>query len=361
VVQPKPTLGVPPLDQLLDVFCAEAPPQAVPGARPGISLGRLNEHMGGDSEDGSPAPDFTGREFHAARWKPVVLELTSLMPASGKTSLLCYCAALAVLPRDRGGQGGAVVWFDTDGRFSATRLREVVLGIVDSSDTANEEEERRESLVQEALAHVHVFRPHSSRQVIDTLDYLPSYLLDNAAHLSMHRRLSLLILDSVTAFYWQDRYASETARFEHPAQPRDRPSRAAEFITRLKHVQKEFDCAIAYATSSPFKAMSRATLSSAANSDAPLEMKSASAWTRFATLTLSLSRVDVPRFPLHMSLDECLRDREKRQDVVARGRFVAEVDRSGIESWTANVKEAWRNMEAGGSFYFTNCAGVIMQ
>jgi Rad51 len=317
-----------------------------------------DEDVGGDGEDGSSAPDPTGWQFHASRWKPVIVELTSVMPASGKTSLLYYCAALAVLPRDQGGQGTAVVWFDTDGRFSATRLREVVLGVVGASSNANEE---RESLVQEALAHVHVFRPHSSRQLIDTLDYLPSYLLDATAHLSMHRRLSLLILDSATAFYWQDRYASETARFEHPAQPRDRPSRAAEVITRLKQVQREFDCAIAYSTSSPFKAVNKATHFSAANTDAPLEPRSASAWTRFATLTLSLSRVDVPRFPLHMSLEECLRDREKRQDVVARGKFAAEVDRSGFESWTADVKEAWRNMEAGGSFHFTNCVAGIMQ
>jgi Rad51 len=358
VVQPKPTLGIPPLDRLLEVFCALAQSQ------PEIWLGRSNEHVGGDGDDGSPAPDLPGLQFHPARWKPVVLELTSLMAAAGKTSLLYYCAAAAVLSRDHGGQGTAVVWFDTDGRFSATRLREVVLGIIGSSETADEEEveeEGKESLVQEALAHVHVFRPHSSRQLIDTLDYLPSYLLDGAAHSSMYRRLSLLILDSATAFYWQDRYASETARFEHPAQPRDRPSRAAEVITRLKQVQKEFDCAIAYSTSSPFKATNRATLPSAANSNAPREMKSASVWTRFATLTLSLSRVDVPRFPLHLSLEECLRDREKRQDVVARGKFVAEVDQSGIESWTANVKEAWRNLEADGSFYFTNCAGVSMQ
>jgi DNA-repair protein XRCC2 len=361
VVQSKPALDVPPLDRLLEVFCAEAQPQPVSGVRLGIYPGQPNEHVGGEGEDGSIVPDSTGWQFHAARWKPLVLELTSLMPASGKTSLLCYCAAVAVLPRDHGGQGGAVVWFDTDGRFSAMRLREVVLGIVGSSDTANEGEERSESLVQEALAHVHVFRPHSSQQLIDTLDYLPTYLLDGEAHLSMRRRLSLLILDSATAFYWQDRYASEAARFEHPAQPRDRPSRAAEVITRLKQVQKEFDCAIAYATSSPFKAMSKATHLLAAKSDAPRETTSTSAWTRSATLTLSLSRVDVPRFPLHMSLEECLRDREKRQDVVARGKFVAEVDRSGIESWTANVKEAWRNMEAGGSFCFSNCAGVIMQ
>lgn len=310
-----------------------------------------------EQEEG-PARHPTVLQAQQSAWKPVIVELTSSVPASGKTNLLYYVTALAVLPSDHDGQATAAVWFDTDGRFSATRLRQVVLGVISSSASS---EDDRESVLHEALTHVHVFGPQSSRQFIDTLDYLPSYLLDATAHSSIRRRLGLLVLDSATAFYWQDRYASETTRFEHPDQPRDKPSRTAEIITRLKKVQKEFGCAIAYSTSSTFSAVSKSTQLSAADTDAPQEPRSASAWTRFATFTLNLSRVDVPRFPSHMSLGESLMDREKRQDVVSKGKFVAEVDRSGSETWTAGVREKWSLIEAGGSFQFSIRTGVSVE
>lgn len=288
----------------------------------------------------------------------MVIELSSSRPASGKTNLLYYLTAQAVLPTTHGGQGTAVVWFDMDGRFSATRVQEVMLGVV-SLSTTNEDD--GEDVVQDALTHVHVFQPQSSQQLIETVDYLPSYLLDATAHSSIRRRLGLLVLDSATAFYWQDRFEAETARFERPNAPRDKPSRAAEIITRLKKVQDEFDCAVAYSTSLPFKAIVKVANLSAADTLAPQEPRSVSPWTAFAGLTLSLSRVEVPRFSSHMSLEECLRDREKRQEAVAKGRFVVEVDRSGSDRWTADVNEGLRRLKAGGSFTFNLGPVVVVE
>lgn len=239
---PTPSLGVPPLDRLLEVFCA--PVQAPPlSCRP---VSDDDEEPYRDGQDEGPTRQSTLLPMQISRWKPAIIELTSSRPASGKTNLLYYLTALAVLPTNHRGQGTAMVWFDTDGRFSATRLQEVMLGVVSLSIT---NEDDGESVVLDALTHVHVFRPHSSRQLIETLDYLPFYLLDSTAHSSIRRRLGLLVLDSAAAFYWQDRFEAETARFEHPDAPRDKPSRAAEIITRLKKVQDEFDCAIAYSTS----------------------------------------------------------------------------------------------------------------
>ncbi|ERF68891.1 hypothetical protein EPUS_04543 [Endocarpon pusillum Z07020] len=348
---PKPKLGIPPLDRLLEVFCAPAQRLAAPRCSSPHHEDDVDRH--GQDED--PATHSTFLNSQASRWMPVIIELTSSLPASGKTNLLYWITALAVLPSNHGGQGTAVVWFDNDGRFSAARLREVVVGTV-PSPTANEGsiggEDDRESLVLDALNHVHVFRPQSSRHLIETLDSLPSYLLDATAHQSMSRRLGLLVLDSASAFYWQDRYDSETARFQHPDQPRDKPSRTAEVITKLRDLQKEFDCAIAYSTSSAFTTMTKPALLSTSDPAAPQESWSASAWTRFANLTLNLSRVIVPRFPSHMSLKECLRNQEKRQDAVAMVKFLAEVDRHGSETWTAGVKEEWKKMEAASSFRF---------
>ncbi len=339
------------MDRLLEVFCAPAQRLAAPrwsSPQHVDDLDRLEQ-------DEDPASHSTLLQSQGSRWKPAVIELTSSLPVSGKTSLLHLITALSVLPGDHGGQGTAVVWLDTDGRFSVMRLREVILDAV-SSPTADEGtitgENDTESLVQEALTHVHVLRPKSSQQLIQTLDSLPSYLLDATAHSSISRRLGLLVLDAASAFYWQDRYHSETARFKHPDQPRDRPSRTAEVITKLRNFQRGFDCAIAYSTSSAFTTMNKPALPSTADSAAPHESRSASAWNRFASLTLNLSRVSVVRFPSHMSLEQCLRDQEKRQHAVTKADFVAEVDRSEIATWTASVKEVWGEMEAGGGFRF---------
>jgi hypothetical protein len=354
VRHPKPNLGIPPLNRLLEVFCS--PTHALPAPR--WSSPDPDENVERHGYDESPGRPSTTLQARRSRWKSVIIELTSSLPASGKTNFLYYVTALAVLPSDHAGKGTAVVWFDTDGRFSATRLREVVLGII-SSLAASEDDS--ESLAQQALTHVHVFRPQSSQQLIDTLDHLPTYLLDTTAHSSIRRRLGLLVLDSATAFYWQDRFDSETARFEHPEKPRDKPSRTAEIITRLRKLQKAFDCAAAYSTSSMSAAVNKPAQLSAADTGAPSEARSISPWTALATLTLNLSRVDVPRFASHMSLEDCLRDREKRQEAVSNGKFLAEVDRSRSEAWTADVKEEWRKMEAGGSFSFSIGSNVTVE
>ena len=352
--RPNPRLGIPGLDRLLEIFCA--PPQ-VPIAPPRWSSPAPNE----DDVDLYATDDRSARQSHAlqsrsCQWKPVVLELTSSLPSSGKTNLLYYITARAVLPSRHGGQGTAVVWLDSDGRFSALRLREVVLGVV-SSSTAGED--IMESLLPEALTHVHVFRPRTSQQLVQTLDVLPSYLFNAEAHLSISRRLGLLVLDSATAFYWQDRFDSEVARFERPDKPSGKPSQATEIITRLKKLQKEFDCAVTYSTSSAFAAVDKPTPLLASETAAPQEPRSVSPWTAFATLTMILSRMHVPRFRSQMSMEECWRDQGKREEAVERGKFVAEIDRSASETWAASVTEKCRLMEAGGSFIFSIGARVI--
>jgi len=317
----------------------------------------VNEEDDGYGQDESPVRQYTTLQLQSSKRKPVIVELTSSLPASGKTNFLYSVTARAVLSSEHGGQGTAVVWFDTDGRFSATRLREVVLGVVSSSDS---DEQDRESLVQEALMHVHVFRPQSSRQLIETLDCLSPYLLDATAHSSIRRRLGLLVLDSATAFYWQDRFEAEAARFEHPEKPRDKPSRTVEVVTRLKKMQKEFDCAVMFSTSAHCTTAGRHAPIVGSENAAPQEPRSISPWATFANLTLNMSRVDVPRFAAHMSLQACLRDREKRQEAVVKGSFAAEVDRSGSEMWTAGLKEKWRQLDPGGSFEFSISTSVTL-
>jgi Rad51 len=329
-------LGIAPLDRLLEVFCAPAPVAAA------NRWSSPDADEGGDlyGEAGSPMGQPALAQARKSKWKPVVIELTSSLPASGKTNLLYYITVLAVLPPGHGGRDTAVVWLDNDGRFSATRLREVMVGIVRDDS---------ESLVQEALAHVHVFRPQSSQQLIETLDSLPSYLLDATAHPSMRRRLGLLVLDSATAFYWQDRFEAETARFERPDENLDKPSPTAQVIARMKELQREFDFAIAFSTSSNFMPASRHAKLEAENA-APQETRSVGPWTALAALTLNCRRVRVPQFASHMLLEEYLRDRENRQCEVAKGRVAIELDRSMSELWTSSVRSELDRFEDRGRF-----------
>lgn len=343
---PKPNLGIAPLDRLLGVICAPAQIAARP---PWSSSPNPDEAEESFELEDSAVRFSTSLPERGQRWKPVVIELTSELPASGKTNFLYFAIALAVLPDNYGGKGATGVWLDLDGRFSARRLREIMCGVVSGSVP---DEDEKSSVVLEALRHVHVFRPQSSRQLIATLDSLPSYLLRPGAHSSMSRRLSLLVLDPATAFYWQDRHELETTRLEQPDKIGDIPSRITEIITRLKMMQRDFDCAIAFSTRSAFPKTTRPGPAVRVESIAPAEPRSVIPWTAFATITLSLSRVKVPQFGSGMTLEDCLRDRSQRQEAVAEGKFLAEIDGSGAERWASNVKDMIRRMNAEGNFTF---------
>lgn len=67
------------------------------------------------------------------------------------------------------------------------------------------------TLIHSSLRHLHIFSPDSSSSsVLATLSSLPSYLLTQPfAHSSSNRRISLLVLNDLSAFLWrQDRQES---------------------------------------------------------------------------------------------------------------------------------------------------------
>jgi hypothetical protein len=350
VLQQNPILGVAPLDQLLNNFCAPAP-IATAGA-PERSSQDSDEDGDSHGLDDGPARRSTLLLSRSRRWKPVVVELTSTLPASGKTNLLYLVTALAVLPRHHGGRGTTVVWFDLDGRLSARRLREVMYGVVPTS-ASSQDGNQKSAIAAEALRHVHVFRPQSSSQLMATLDSLPSYLLHAGTHSSMNRCVSLLILDPASAFYWQDRFDQETARLEYLHNAGNHQvSRTAAIIAKLKTLQKEFNCAVALSTASAMSTLAKPAPAASCNRDSagPAEPRSTSPWTAFATITLILSRDRVPRFTADMTLSECLRDQPQRQKAVAQGRFLVDLDRGGSEGWSNKIGDAIRRMRGGGSF-----------
>ncbi|CAK96839.1 uncharacterized protein An09g03970 [Aspergillus niger] len=205
-----------------------------------------------------------------------VLEISSRLSAAGKSHLLYYLAAVAILPSlfhgiPLGGHESAVVFIDTDGRFDAERLRTVLRGIVHAninalaqgspgwtSEVGNEE---IESMLVVSLQHVHVFRPQSSSALLATLHHLDAYILDLSRHLSSTRPVHTIYLDSATAFLWQDKLQDEIARVEDighvhadPEHERTQKQRFqisdlyAAFIAKLKRLQRLLGCMVVYTT-----------------------------------------------------------------------------------------------------------------
>ncbi|EXJ88832.1 hypothetical protein A1O3_01896 [Capronia epimyces CBS 606.96] len=330
----------------------------------------LAEH---DDPDNAPIYGRTqGSRSEQIKAKPPTIELSSRKSGAGKTNLLYYLCTLAALPQDIGGKSATVVYIDSDARFSATRLMQIMQHHIitarqSTTDAANNTENTTTTdlsvpkgttaevkdrdtdteIALEALQHIHVFRPQSSSQVVSVLDSLPSYLLDRSRHPSFYRGLSLVVLDSATAFYWQDRFDRDMARLGLASPGVDvssspGPSPTAEIIERLKAIQHRFECVVAFSTNHPspppvqsYPSRSARVHARGGNQSqdqipttpsAPLSLAPAvTSWTSYATLTLDLSRAQILQFAPHMTLEECLRDADKRVEAVRHAQFIAKV------------------------------------
>lgn len=360
---PRSILGIPQLDDLLESIRYPDEPQTPRRPEWTSSIAPTPEYSA-DEEEHDHAEDFSAEnqapDTQLTKTKPAIIELTSRQSAAGKTNLLYYLTALATLPHEVDGKQSAVVWIDNDGRFSASRLSQVLRHhLLQKSDTADNTERSgkitADSIVIQALTHVHVFRPQSSSQVLSILESLPSYLLNQTRHKSSFRPLGLLIIDSATAFYAQDRFDAEMARLDAPLQqaPAGKPgtSKTAAIITHLRDVQARFECAVLFTTTTNINSNNNVTIlpkqfprerSSTSRppiADRPTPITPTttntpivSPWTNFATLTLQLERVRVPQFAPQMTLEQCLHDAESRLEVVRRGRFVIGVVPKTVES-----------------------------
>uniref|UniRef100_A0A4W5N452 X-ray repair cross complementing 2 n=1 Tax=Hucho hucho TaxID=62062 RepID=A0A4W5N452_9TELE len=119
---------------------------------------------------------------------------------SGKTETMYHLVTHCILPADRGGLEVEVMYVDTDYHFDMLRLVTVLeqrLGEDakgEDSVAAVEPEER----VRACLARLFVVHCSSSVQLLLTLHYLENTFCSRPA-------LCLLVIDSISAFYWEDR------------------------------------------------------------------------------------------------------------------------------------------------------------
>ncbi|WEW60231.1 hypothetical protein PRK78_005716 [Emydomyces testavorans] len=283
-----------------------------------------------------------------------IIEITSPSSADGKTALLYYAAALAVLPARLdngvvlGGRAAAVIWLDTDGRFDASWFTRVVRTIVRKRVAPSGHEYGRmlpTTVLDEALRHVHVFRPQGSATLLATVRSIPRYLFGGGRHYSRGRAVHAVVVDSASAFYWQDWREEEVSRIpgaredeeekeEMEMQMRSTTMYAqggkkssidihAEIVSRLRELQSKFSCVILFTTAGLYP-------SRTADSLVSFRPYLPYPWPVFPTLRLVVRRDPVRPFPGEMTVDEAMADAAARQSVVQRGQFSGWVDLASV-------------------------------
>ncbi len=356
---PKNTLGLPQVDSLLELFRYHqryTPPHG-PGWTSTTDPGAAVSDDELDDYEAEPI-DSEGRRPTELKYRPPIIEASSTRSAAGKTTLLYQLAALAILPRDHGGKESAVLWLDTDNSFSATRIAQVASHLL--AKTTSKPASTHDDVTTSALRHLYILKPTSSISLLNALHSLLSHLLIQTSRSSPNRSLALLILDSTTAFAYQDRFDADIVRLEAgpgPDTASSKPSsRISKIITALRQIQHDFECTIIFTTaqqSQPQHKQSLNRLKRPAPSDhpsVPAEAPAQSPWTAFATLTLHVSRIPIARFAPNMSLDGCLRDREKRQEAVKTGRFAVGLNLEGSGMWPGGVRDVVNTLRGRGGF-----------
>lgn len=108
--------------------------------------------------------------------------------------MLYHLLSRCILPTHRGGLEVEVVFVDTDYHFDLLRL----VSILEARLTSSLPESEMEEVVRSSLRRLSVLHCSSSVQLHLTLHYLQGILCSQPA-------LCLLIIDSISAFYWIDR------------------------------------------------------------------------------------------------------------------------------------------------------------
>ncbi|KAJ5621467.1 hypothetical protein N7528_006250 [Penicillium herquei] len=415
---PKPSIGVPILDALMEVFTPRTVGPA-PEYNPHTQLNQTqvipqdpepvqeliqsdddemlltedydNEALSSDEQQ-VPTLLFSGSAHRSHRRVPV-LEISSSLSGAGKSQLLYYLTALAVLPREYGnthigGQDAAVVFIDADDRFDVQRLEAVARGIIlkagqsqpqteqDSEQTAENvklSSDDLETMLFSAFKHIHILRPQSSSALLATLGTLDTYLYDISQHHSAPRPLQMLAIDSMTAFFWQDKLRDNLARTEDLGRSREENDKLreqnqsfhfvdlyAEIAKELKRLQTRFGCTVVYTTTVSGARPNKSTADQSGQPgpyDAPpsrtpaLRSALPAPWGTFPLLRLVVQRDSIRAFPPTMSMNDAKKDAPMRQSVVRRGKFSAYVNSWGREDWPSRVIDGLRPY-GDGSFPF---------
>ncbi|XP_030254060.1 DNA repair protein XRCC2 [Sparus aurata] len=142
---------------------------------------------------------------------------------TGKTELLYHLLCRCVLPVASGGLEVDVVFVDTDYSLDMLRLVSILDSRLNAArSTGSPSAGSDEALLRHCLSRLLVVHCSSSSQLLLTLHFLETSL-------SSRPGLALLLIDSISAFYWQDRCEGGASI----AKQEERLSKCAELLGRL--------------------------------------------------------------------------------------------------------------------------------
>jgi hypothetical protein len=278
-----------------------------------------------------------------------VLEICSENTGAGKSQLIYYIIAMAILPDIHSatmldGKNSAVILLNTEAHFDVERLVQIMTSLIESK-ASETPITNIQDLIERSLQHLHIFQPRSMSAMLDTLSSLQVYLFDLSAHFSSQRAIHSIIIDSASAFYWETRAALENERVatldatapgaSTSAMARPSPNSYALLVNRLRSLQQTFNCAVIAATTA-------FTYKDAATGDRTIRTLPAP-WASFPTAKLLLKREEVRKFAIGISWEDALKDRRLRQAAVEQGHFTATALSSGSEGFRfAVTKEGVR-------------------
>ncbi|GLG92951.1 Uncharacterized protein GBIM_00476 [Gryllus bimaculatus] len=122
--------------------------------------------------------------------------------SSGKTLLVTQFLAKCLLPKsycgiDIGGLNAGAVIIDTDHHFQVLKLVTIMEAYIARSSNSLVDANTVESIIKDALDNLTILHCYDGVQLLITFHGLENIL-------SCNRNISLLVLDSVSAFYWQN-------------------------------------------------------------------------------------------------------------------------------------------------------------
>uniref|UniRef100_A0A1A8IY37 X-ray repair complementing defective repair in Chinese hamster cells 2 n=1 Tax=Nothobranchius kuhntae TaxID=321403 RepID=A0A1A8IY37_NOTKU len=117
---------------------------------------------------------------------------------TGKTELLYHLLCRCVLPKETGGLEVDVVFVDTDYSLDMSRLVSILDSKLSSGlSTCSTSAGSDEAVLRSCLSRLLVVHCSSSSQLLLTLHFLETTL-------SSRPSVALLLIDSISAFYWSD-------------------------------------------------------------------------------------------------------------------------------------------------------------
>ncbi|KAF3427319.1 hypothetical protein E2986_00336 [Frieseomelitta varia] len=134
-----------------------------------------------------------------------IIEISGVK-SSGKTLLLSQMLAKCILPNchEIKGCNASAVLINTDHHFQISKLVELMSNIANAVNTVSFTTDTVDvkfdkiAVIKNSLRNLHVINCYDSEQFAVTLRTLNNIFIENT-------KIALLAIDSITAYYWQDR------------------------------------------------------------------------------------------------------------------------------------------------------------